>query len=117
LSFGGDAHQFIEVTSLYLHDDPKGEKIGVAHTDRVMGELSSNPGVFSFTEEEGGKIAVNMRFPQGTDGKQIVEHVTAKMSQYDVNVTIGGEKEPHYVSPNDPLVRTLLDVYARQTGL
>src|SRR5699024_6468435 len=45
LPFGGDAQQFIQVTDLYLHDDPKGEKLGVAHTDRVMGELSSNPGV------------------------------------------------------------------------
>ena len=117
LSFGGDAGQFIEVTALNLHEDPIGEKLGVAHTDDIMGELSSNPGVFVFTEGEGGKISVNMRFPKGTDVDTIFNQVKNKVSQYDLKVTKGEGKEPHYVSPEDPLVKTLMEVYTRQTGL
>lgn len=117
VSLGGDAKQFAEVIANYLHDDPKGEKLNVAHTDDVMGELSSNPGVFSFIEGEGGKISVNMRFPKGTDGSDILGKAKAQLSDFDVAVTKGGEKEPHYVPADDPLVKTLLDVYARQTGL
>lgn len=117
LSLKGAAKQFVDVTERYLHDDPKGEKLSVAHTDDVMGELSSNPGVFDFTAEEGGKISVNMRFPKGTDGETILDKAKEVLSEYDVSITKGGEKEPHYVPADDPLVKTLLDVYARQTGL
>lgn len=116
-SFGGDAANFIEATATLLHDDPKGEKLGVAITDEVMGELSMNIGVFSYTEGEGGKIALNFRFPQGTTSEKLEQAVKEKVSQYNMTTSRGKDKEPHYVPGNDPLVRTLLDVYARQTGL
>jgi succinyl-diaminopimelate desuccinylase len=115
--FEGDAATFLEVTSLYLHEDPKGEKLGIAHRDEVMGELSSNPGVFHFDTEKGGQITVNMRYPQGTTEEKIEESITQKVSQYEVEVERLPGKEPHYVPANDPLVETLLDVYHRQTGL
>lgn len=117
LSFGGDAKEFVAVTDRYLHDDPKGEKLHVAHEDDVMGELSSNPGVFSFKAETGGRIAVNMRFPKGTSGEIIADTLTKTLADNNVTIVVGEAKEPHYVSPEDPLVKTLLDVYERQTGL
>lgn len=115
--FQGDAGTFLEVTSLYLHDDPKGEKLGIAHTDEVMGELTSNPGVFHFDTEQGGEITVNMRYPQGTTEDAIEKSIKEKVSQYNVDIVRTPGKEPHYVPANDPLVTTLLDVYHRQTGL
>lgn len=116
-SFGGDAATFLEVISLYLHDDPKGKKTGIDHQDEIMGELSSNPGVFHFDTEQGGKITVNMRYPQGTTEDKIEESLKQKVSQYEVDVERLPGKVPHYVPANDPLVETLLDVYHRQTGL
>ncbi|WP_027109268.1 dipeptidase PepV [Lacticigenium naphthae] len=116
-NFGGDARAFLEVTALYLHDDPEGHKLAVAVEDAVMGKLSSNPGVFSFTADEGGKISVNFRYPQGTTEEDVEEAVRQKMSQYPVELSKGKGKVPHYVPANDPLVQTLLGVYARQTGL
>lgn len=116
-AFGSDAADFLEVTALYLHDDPKGEKLGIAHTDEVMGDLSSNPGVFHFDTENGGTITVNMRYPQGTTVEVIEENIQQKVSQYKVEVVRLSGKVPHYVPANDPLVETLLDVYAHQTGL
>ena len=34
----------------------------------------------------------------------------------NVTITQGRVQVPHYVSPSDPIVSTLLDVYRRQTG-
>lgn len=116
-NFGKDAKTFLEVITLYLHDDPEGKKLGIDHTDSVMGELTSNPGVFSYKAEEGGKITVNMRYPQGTTEDKILDTFKDKLSQYDVELSNSEGKEPHYVPANDPLVTTLLDVYHRQTGL
>ncbi|WP_080146806.1 dipeptidase PepV [Marinilactibacillus piezotolerans] len=116
-NFGGDAQDFIQVIALYLHEDPAGEKLGIAHTDAVMGELTSNTGVFNFNVDQGGQITVNMRYPQGTDEETIGTRIKEKMSQYNVTVTLPEGKVPHYVPGNDPLVTTLLDVYHRQTGL
>ncbi|OJF92587.1 dipeptidase PepV [Alkalibacterium sp. 20] len=115
--FSKDAKAFLEMTMLYLHDDPEGEKLGIAVTDAIMGELTSNPGVFSFKANEGGKITVNMRYPQGTTEEGLFETFRTKLSDYDVTLTKANGKEPHYVPANDPLVTTLLDVYHRQTGL
>ncbi|MDZ7835145.1 MAG: dipeptidase PepV [Alkalibacterium sp.] len=115
--FAKDAKDFLELTMLYLHDDPEGKKLGIAVTDEIMGELTSNPGVFAFKANEGGKITVNMRYPQGTTEEDLFESFKAKLSDYDVTLSKANGKEPHYVPANDPLVTTLLDVYHRQTGL
>lgn len=116
-NFGGDAKDFVQVAALYLHDDPSGSKLGVAHTDEVMGELTSNTGVFKFNADKGGQMTVNMRYPQGTSEETIGKQIRDKVSQYEVEVNLPEGKVPHYVPGNDPLVQTLLDVYARQTGL
>lgn len=116
-NFGGDAQDFIQVAALYLHEDPAGEKLGVAHTDEVMGALTSNTGIFKFKADEEGQLTINMRYPQGTSEEIIGKSINEKMSQYSVEVTLPEGKVPHYVPGNDPLVRTLLDVYHRQTGL
>ncbi|WP_018658854.1 dipeptidase PepV [Allofustis seminis] len=117
LGLSQDAKTFVDVTAQVLHDDPKGEKLGVAMVDDVMGELSANAGVFRFEEGKGGTITINMRYPKGTD-EEITQKITQQLASYDVTVEkAAGGKLPHYVSPEDPLVKTLLDVYHRQTGL
>lgn len=115
--FAKDAKTFLEVITLYLHDDSEGKKLGIDHTDEVMGELTSNSGVFSYKANESGKITVNMRYPQGLTEEGIFESFKSKLSQYTVELSKTEGKEPHYVPANDPLVTTLLDVYHRQTGL
>lgn len=117
LAFQGSAADFINISADILHDDHDGEKLGVSVHDELMGDLSSNPGVFSFNEK-GGKITINMRFPQNTSADKITEQITERLSDYQVKVVQApGSKKPHYVPGDDPLVQTLLDVYHRQTGL
>lgn len=115
LDLGGDAKTFTNLVETYLHDDPYGEKLGVAQEDDVMGNLTSNPGVFRFEDGDKGLITVNMRYAVG-DNDILTSQVTNTLTGEDVKIHVKKGKVPHYVPGDDPLVQTLLDVYARQTG-
>ena len=117
-NFGEDAKSFLKVTKDYLYDSDKGEKLGISYEDDLMGHLSSNFGVLNFKASEGGKISANMRYPQGIDADEILSKIKERLKDEKVECAFDGlGKKPHYVSKDDPLVKTLLDVYHRQTGL
>ena len=115
LDLGGDAKTFTNLVETYLHDDPYGEKLGVAQEDDVMGNLTSNPGIFRFEDGDKGLITVNMRYAVG-DNDMLTSQVTNTLTGEDIKIHVKKGKVPHYVPGDDPLVQTLLDVYARQTG-
>lgn len=112
----GDAQIFVSTISQYLHDDPYAEKLGLKITDDVMGELTMNVGIMSFKADEGGHVDANFRFPKNTDGETLKQGFVKNVDEAVV-VTATDAKEPHYVPADDPLVKTLLDVYERQSGL
>ncbi len=117
-AFEKDAKTFLNVTANYLHENADGKKLAIDNTDELMGELTANFGIFKFAEGEDGFINANMRFPQGTDADVILNQFQETLKSEDVSAeTVGLSKEPHYVPKEDPLVKTLLDVYHKQTGL
>lgn len=118
VDLAGGAKTFVHVAKTYLHEDPFGKKIGVDHEDDVMGKLTLNSGIYDFKDGETATININMRYPQGTTPEAIEEQFNQALADEDVKVVPQpGGKGPHYVPKDDPLVKTLLDVYARQTGL
>ena len=116
-SFGGDAQNYLKIIAEYIHEDSRADKLGLAFADDVMGDLTMNAGVFTFTPEDGGMIALNFRYPRGMNVEAIEIQLDSKLAEYGVTLSRGGVKEPHYVPADDPLVKTLLDVYAKHTGL
>lgn len=116
-AFEGSAKAFIDITATVLHQDFSGEKLGVAYTDERMGALSMNAGVFSFDEtSQDNTIALNFRYPKGTDK----ETIKAGLEQLEGITKVSWsehEHTPHYTSMDDELVKTLLSVYEKQTGL
>lgn len=116
LDLDKDAKTFVHVSAKYLHEDPKGEKLNIAASDEVMGELSSNIGIFDFAAEKQGRITINMRYPQGTDEDQIESQIKDTLKDEELDYISLGGKVPHYVPGDDPLVKTLLEVYGRQTN-
>ncbi|MDN6162072.1 MAG: dipeptidase PepV [Atopostipes sp.] len=117
-NFAEDAEAFLTVTRDYLYESDKGEKLGIDYEDELMGHLSSNFGVLNFKDSEGGTISANMRYPRGIDADEILAKIKETLKDEKVECAFDGlGKKPHYVSKDDPLVKTLLDVYHRQTGL
>lgn len=115
--FGGAAKAYLHVTASLLHEDFAGEKLGIAHTDAKMGPLSMNAGVFHFDESQADNtIALNIRYPQGTDPETIKSTLEKIEGVATVSLSAHGHT-PHYVPMDDELVSTLLRVYEKQTGL
>lgn len=115
--FEGPARAFLDVTANIIHEDFSGEKLGVAYEDYCMGSLSMNAGVFQFDEtNDDNTIALNFRYPQGTDAKTIQTKLE-KLNGVEKVTLSDHEHTPHYVPMDDELVSTLLAVYEKQTGL
>ncbi|WP_059393270.1 dipeptidase PepV [Fructobacillus tropaeoli] len=116
--FGGTATHFLAYLGDLSHDDPTGQKLGVNHVDDVMGALSMNVGIQKFDLEKGVYINFNFRYPKGIEPAFIEEKLAKAMPAWDYSAKIGGHAQvPHYVSPEDPVVKTLLNIYHDQTGL
>lgn len=116
LDLAGTAKNYIHFLSSVEHEDFKGEKLGIAHHDDLMGDLSSAPSMFDFKKGEKAELRDNIRYPQGTDPEKMVKQVTEKYGDI-LEASFNGFEEPHYVPGDDPLVKTLLNVFEKQTGL
>ncbi|MFC6259640.1 dipeptidase PepV [Levilactobacillus fujinensis] len=114
--FGGDAADFLGLLANQLHDDSRANKLGMAYTDKVMGDLTMNVGIMTFTADEGGLINTNFRYPTGTGAADIQAGLAKATADMNVTLKQGREMVPHYVDPSDPIVATLMDVYRQQTG-
>lgn len=114
--FGGGAASFIKFLAEYLHLDTRMKKFNGEFTDDVMGELTMNAGILNYDEKSGGKINMNFRYPRGITPDEIqasVEKVTGPLS---IVVKQGDGQEPHYVDPEDPIVKTLMQAYIDISG-
>ncbi|WP_125683247.1 dipeptidase PepV [Levilactobacillus yonginensis] len=114
--FGGNAADFLSLLANSLHDDSRATKLGIAYTDKVMGDLTMNVGVMTFKADEGGLINTNFRYPTGTGAADIKAGLEKAEVEMAVTLKQGREMVPHYVDPADPIVATLMDVYRQQTG-
>ncbi|MFC6275794.1 dipeptidase PepV [Levilactobacillus tangyuanensis] len=115
-AFGGDAANFLSFLAKDLHDDSRANKLGIAHTDPVMGDLTMNVGVMTFTAGDKGLVNTNFRYPTGTGADQIKAGLAKATANMNVTLEQGREMVPHYVDPDDPIVATLMNVYREQTG-
>ncbi|HEM2814137.1 dipeptidase PepV [Streptococcus suis] len=97
------------------HEDSFGESFGIAYQDPEMGKLTVNVGQVSYTEEAGGLISCDCRYPKGIEFSRIQTLVASKLGEcFQV---AGYEKlSPHFVSPSSELVQCLQEVYRDQTG-
>lgn len=116
--FNGAAKDYLAITADLLQNDPFAEKLGLREHDENMGDLTMNVGIFHFNQEsDDNTINLNFRFPTGTD-ERIANKVAEMVKPYNATVNLEpGTHVPHYVPGDDPLVKTLLDVYHEHTGL
>ncbi|MDO4903447.1 MAG: dipeptidase PepV [Limosilactobacillus sp.] len=114
--FGGDAGNFLHFLGKYLHLNTRMKSFDGAFTDDVMGDLTMNAGLLSFDEENGGHIDMNFRFPKGITPDELETIVRQVSDPLGFTAEQGDAQYPHYVDPEDPIVKTLMDAYIHQTG-
>lgn len=113
--FAGRDLNYLKTISSFLHEDFTGSKLGINHHDDLMGELSSAPNVYDY-DSDNATILINVRYPKGTTPDEMVTTINGNLGEFATAAVKGHNQGPHYVSGEDPLVKTLLAVYEHQTG-
>lgn len=113
---GNGAH-YIKTISQYMHLDYNGKKLNAYTKHDVMGETTSSANLFDYTQAGDKKITLNVRHPEGITKDEILANMKDVLKDEAVEIQIIGDvKTPHYVPGDDPLVKTLIDVYEEHTG-
>jgi succinyl-diaminopimelate desuccinylase len=96
-------------------DEYNGESLGVAARDDISGPLTCNLAAIAL---EDGVLTVkcDIRYPVKAEGKAVIEGLEAAAESIGWELEILHHKEPLFVAPDDPLVKTLLDSYEAITG-
>ncbi|MFY4774513.1 dipeptidase PepV [Metabacillus sp. RGM 3146] len=105
--------QFLTLVTDYFHADTRGKKLGIEMKDEISGELTVNAGIIRYSEETGGELGINIRYPV-TAQSDFIREKLGKIP--GVNLNSFSDSKPHHVDENDPLIQTLKKVYEEQTG-
>ena len=109
-------HLYLQTIADHLHNDSRGHHLDIAFSDAIMGDLTASADLFTFRPNGEQTIAINVRYPQGIDLATIQANMQQALGDaVTVSITEAGHT-PHYVSGDDPLVKTLLQVYQDHTG-
>lgn len=118
LPFDPAGKAYLTMIANHLHLDSRGHHLGINYTDKLMGDLTASPDIFTFTQDGPQSVLVNVRYPQGTDAAKIRDQIETALGADQYNVAVSGHaQEPHYVSGDDPLVKTLLQTFSDHTGI
>lgn len=111
------ASNYLKMIAEQMHLDSRGHKLGINSIDAKMGDLTVTPDLFNYEFGKTNHVIINVRYPQSTNADEIIEKATEALSDFEAKVEIHGHAQvPHYVSGEDPLVKTLLSVYEEHTG-
>ena len=110
-----DQNDFIAFYNKYVGFFVKGEKLGINFSDSQSGDLVFNVGIAE-VDTEAGRLTVNVRYPVTYTAEQLYAPMEPMVNEYDVGIVKMADKPPLYVDTDSPLVRTLMDVYRRNTG-
>lgn len=83
-------------------------------TDPEMGDLTSNV-AFINIENGTAKLGINFRYPINWQKNKFFNNLKTLTATYNISVNIISDSEPHYISKDDNLVKTLHKSYIKYT--
>lgn len=114
--FDTNGSNYLSVIAHYLHKDFNGRLLNIYWEDKVMGQVTSSANVFRYGTDE-KIIIINIRHPKGITNEKILQEISESLQPCAISAKIVGDvKLPHYVSAEDPFIKTLLEVYEEHTG-
>lgn len=105
----------IKFIDKYLSNDHLGKKLGIEVFDNEMKELTLNTGFIHY-DGVNAKLGVNIRYPKNYDFAKGQKKIIKAGEEFNLLYKEMGNSTPHYISPDDPLVKTLHEAYKRYTG-
>lgn len=91
------------------------EKLGLDYCDYEMGPITCNIGIMNINKDN-SRVTLDLRYPVRYDTDNFNSELEKIVSLYEVSITARTNKTPHYVSPDDDLVKLLYKAYVKNTG-
>lgn len=95
--------------------DYYGKKLGIEHFDSEMKELTINLAFIHYQNNQ-FKAGVNIRYPKGFEFEKQIAKIEKSILSYGFKFNQHRNSLPHYVSPDDPLVKILLTAYQKYSN-
>jgi len=104
----------------YIGEETDGASWGIAHTDSVMGSMTTNLAIINVTDGNPTAI-VNIRAPRGITSEEVEAAVNERIDlinkEYGSALSLSMRLGPYHLVPTDgKLVNTLLEVWEEVTG-
>ncbi|RIN42610.1 dipeptidase PepV [Staphylococcus succinus] len=109
------AANFVNFSERYLFNSHFGEKMGMKYHTEIMGDVTTNIGIISYNNNNGGKFGINLRYPEGFEFEEAMTRFENEIQQLGFSMKLGKNQVPHYVEKDDPFVQTLVQAYRNQT--
>ena len=110
-----DVNEVVSFYNNYIGFDVHGERIGMGLIDEPSGNLAFNVGIASITEED-FVITVNARYPVTFELETVYSGMNEIIEPLGYEVVRVDYQPPLYKSVDDPLIKTLMEIYAKHTG-
>lgn len=107
--------KFIQFLSNYFSFDNKGKKLGIDCYHDEMKELTNNLAIIKY-DGEVVSIGLNIRYPINYNFEAGEEVFKKAASEFNLTYKKIANSVPHYVSPEDKLVKSLHGAYIKYTG-
>ena len=116
LNLDKTAANFVAFSERYLFESHFGEKMGMKfHTD-VMGDVTTNVGIITYDNQDGGKFGINLRYPEGFEFEESLTRFKGEIQSLGFSIELGKNQTPHYVEKDDPFVQSLEKATRNKTG-
>jgi succinyl-diaminopimelate desuccinylase len=110
-----DIKDFIGFYNEHIGFELDGESMGCALFDEQSGSLIFNVGTVRM--DDGAVIlTVNVRYPVTMSQERVYEAVTPVINKYNLGIIKLLHMPPVYIPKDDPLVRSLMEVYRKHSG-
>jgi len=107
--------KFVQLIHDYFVFDTFGKKLGIDYFDDEMKDMTLNLALIHY-ENSHFLIGSNIRYPKGYPFEENAMKTTNIAQTFGFDYIRHHNSKPHYVSPQDPLVKTLYETYQKYTN-
>lgn len=111
----GESKDFTQFILDAFGNESRGRYLGLAFNDEISGDTTLNAGIISFTPEEGGNIIVSMRYSVTYPFEEKIGTCEDRLKDTTFHMAVQDNSTPHHVDADDPLVKTLQEIYTAYT--
>ncbi|MFV0517940.1 MAG: dipeptidase PepV [Aminipila sp.] len=110
-----DVNEFINFYNQHIGFEVDGASMGCGLCDEPSGKLVFNVGKLEL-EGEAMILTINIRFPVTLKDSIVYETMMPVINKYNMGIIKLKSQEPIYIPADDPMVKTLMEIYTHHTG-